>query len=80
MSKTKKSRRKSPKADSTPIRTAIQNAMTEQGYTAYSFHKALEAKVSRTAVYRYLNDGASTSVETVEYMMNLLGLKVVGKK
>lgn len=76
--KTKSSRKKSPKASS-PIRDAISKAFDRKNFTVYTFSRALEGKVSRTAVYRYFSDGATTNVATIEAMMDLLDLKIVSK-
>lgn len=71
--------KKSKKSPVSPIRSEVEKALKRQGYSGYTFAQALKGKVSRTAVYRYLSDGASTSVETIEHMMKLLGLKIVSK-
>jgi ribosome-binding protein aMBF1 (putative translation factor) len=62
-----------------PIRDAIRKAIADQGLSGYRLAAMLDGKVSRTAVYRFIGDGANTDVSTAEAFMEVLGLKLVAK-
>ena len=58
------------------IRDAIRFRMKTLYLSAYEMTKRLDGRVSRTAVYRFLNDGGSTDVATAEAFLSDLGLKI----
>ena len=71
----KKTKKKSvPKSG--PIRAAIMAEIAKQELTGYRLVEMLKGKVSRTAVYRFISDGASCDVETAEEFFGVLGIKI----
>lgn len=54
---------------------AARKEASRRGLTVYAVAQALKGTVSRTAVYRFFNDGTAT-VRTAEAIMGFLGLKV----
>ena len=76
----KKSRKKASKntrkKDPGPIRAAIMAEIEKQKLTGYRLVELLKGKVSRTAVYRFISDGASCDVETAEEFFGVLGIKI----
>ena len=74
----KVSKKKSKKVEvPSSIRDAIRERMKTLELSAYEMTKRLQGRVSRTAVYRFVNDGGSTDVATAEAFLSDLGLKVV---
>jgi len=61
------------------IRDAVLRAVKEKGLSGYRLAQMLEGKVSRTAVYRFLSDGANTDVSTAEAFLDVLDLAVVSR-
>lgn len=78
---TKKSRKKTvPAASKDVLRKAILARAKDLKLTGYHLTKALKGRVSRTSVYRFLNEGGSTNTETIEAFFDYLGLEVVPAK
>ena len=75
----KKSKSKSRKKSGSPIRDAIHAAVKAKQLKGSDLVDALEGRVSRTAVYRFLADGGTTDVETAEAFFDVLGLSVATK-
>jgi DNA-binding phage protein len=74
----KVSKKKSKKVEvPSSIRDAIRERMKTLELSAYEMTKRLQGRVSRTAVYRFVNDGGSPHVATAEAFLSDLGLKVV---
>lgn len=59
------------------IREAILAEVKRRKLTGYAMVKALAGRVSRTAVYRFLNDGGSCDVDTAQAFLDVLGIDVV---
>lgn len=78
--KSPKSSRKKKSATPGRARRAIDARIKERGLTGYQVAEALSKKVSRTAVYRFMSDGATTNLRTIEAFLDFLELDVVPKK
>ena len=59
------------------IRTAIESRMKEKDLNPYKMVERLSGRVSRTSVYRFLTEGGSTSIETIEEFLDELELDLV---